>query len=203
MTRTPTTDCPILILAAGQSSRMRGRDKLLETVNDLPLLRLQCLRALATGATVFVALPASDTLRTALIRDLDVQILRVQNAALGLGETLRSSVSQLPACGAFMVIPADLVDIEAADMAAVMGARQSHPDLKIWQGTPGNGKPGHPVIFDASLRSEFANLSGDTGARGIVKRHSDQTWHVPLGPQALLDLDTPEEWAAWRSTTTT
>lgn len=199
MTRTPTTDCPILILAAGQSSRMRGRDKLSETVKDLPLLRLQCLRALATGAAAFVALPAADTLRTALIRDLDVQILRVKNAALGLGETLRSAVAQLPACGAFMVIPADLVDIESADMTAVMRARQSHPGLKIWQGTTRNGKPGHPVIFDASLRTAFATLSGDMGAREIVKNHINHTCYVQLGPQALLDLDTPEEWAAWRS----
>ena len=45
---------PIVILAAGASSRMRGRDKLLELVDGVALLRRQVERALNTGAKVFV-----------------------------------------------------------------------------------------------------------------------------------------------------
>ena len=42
---------PILILAGGASSRMQGRDKLLEDVDGVPLLRKQVLIAAATGAS--------------------------------------------------------------------------------------------------------------------------------------------------------
>ena len=37
---------PILILAAGQSRRMRGRDKLMEVVEGQPLIRRQAEMAL-------------------------------------------------------------------------------------------------------------------------------------------------------------
>ena len=47
----------ILIPAAGRSSRMRGRDKLLEQVGGIPLLRLRVEAALATGHQVLVTLP--------------------------------------------------------------------------------------------------------------------------------------------------
>ncbi|NBR54129.1 MAG: nucleotidyltransferase family protein, partial [Rhodobacteraceae bacterium] len=40
---------PILILAAGKSSRMRGRDKHLEEIDGVPLLRRLALAALALG----------------------------------------------------------------------------------------------------------------------------------------------------------
>ena len=46
-----------LLLAAGQSSRMGGRDKLLETVDGVPLLALLTARALRVGPT-FVTLPS-------------------------------------------------------------------------------------------------------------------------------------------------
>ena len=47
----------ILILAAGRSSRMQGRDKLLEPVGGAPLVATLVARARKTGAKVFVALP--------------------------------------------------------------------------------------------------------------------------------------------------
>ncbi|MDQ7071457.1 MAG: NTP transferase domain-containing protein, partial [Rhodobacterales bacterium] len=42
----------ILILAAGASARMNGRDKLLEPINDTPLLGVIVARATSTGAQV-------------------------------------------------------------------------------------------------------------------------------------------------------
>ena len=48
---------PILILAAGSSSRMQGRDKLLETIDRVPLLRRTVNSALGTDHPVYVTLP--------------------------------------------------------------------------------------------------------------------------------------------------
>ena len=64
---------PIILLAAGQSSRMRGRDKLLEMVDGQPLLRRQAAMALAvTDAPVLVALPAAPHPRYDAIEGLAV-----------------------------------------------------------------------------------------------------------------------------------
>ena len=58
MTTNVSQDLPILILAAGQSSRMRGRDKLLEEIDGVPLLRRQVDMARAAGlGSVFVTVP--------------------------------------------------------------------------------------------------------------------------------------------------
>ncbi|WP_370741664.1 NTP transferase domain-containing protein, partial [Pseudooceanicola lipolyticus] len=48
---------PILLLAAGQSARMRGRDKLMERVEGRPLIRRQAdIARAATSGPVIVAL---------------------------------------------------------------------------------------------------------------------------------------------------
>ncbi len=56
----------IVVLAAGRSSRMRGRDKLLEDVDGQALLRLMVARARKAGASaVRVVLAEGQTDRAA------------------------------------------------------------------------------------------------------------------------------------------
>lgn len=190
---------PILILAAGQSSRMGGRDKLLEDVRGEPLLRKQVRMACATGHPVFVALPLVADARLSAIADLNAEPLIVPEAKEGLSGTLRGAVRQLPDTTAFMVILADLVALELPDLTAVLQARDAHPDNLIWRGATQDGAAGHPIIFDHSLLPEIAKLRGDAGAKGLVSRFKDQTWFVKLpNDHARLDLDTPEAWDDWR-----
>ncbi|MBQ2263298.1 MAG: nucleotidyltransferase family protein [Loktanella sp.] len=193
---------PVLILAAGASRRMRGADKLLEQVDGMPLLRRQVMMAQTSGQPVFAALPGPDHPRAAVISDLDVTLLTVPEAAEGLSATMRAAVAQLPACPAFMILLADLVAITGDDLGTMLQARDHAPDHLIWRGATEDGKPGHPIIFDASLRPGFADLTGDHGGAVIIRAHQAQTCLVPLpGQRARLDLDTPEDWENWRSTT--
>ena len=191
---------PILILAAGTASRMRGADKLLEDVGGEPLLRKQTRMALALGEPVYVALHANAAARHAVIADLPATVLMVPEAAEGMGGSLRGAVGQLPPCDAFMVLLGDLVALEVDDLHAVMAARQRQPDHLIWRGATEDGKPGHPILFDASLRDSFASLTGDSGGESLVKPLRDKTCLVRFADdRARLDLDTPEDWAAWRA----
>ncbi|SEW10333.1 CTP:molybdopterin cytidylyltransferase MocA [Cognatiyoonia koreensis] len=193
---------PILILAAGQSSRMRGADKLLQEIDGAPLLAHVVARAAATGHPVFTAMPGPQHPRYAAMRDLPTACYDIPDAVEGMSGTLRGAVRRLPPCDAFLLLLADQPEIETRDMEALFAARTSQPDNLIWRGATVDGKPGHPILFDASLRPEFTQLSGDCGAQAIVKAHKERTALVPLpGNRARLDLDTPEDWAAWRAAT--
>ncbi|MCV6595140.1 MAG: NTP transferase domain-containing protein, partial [Silicimonas sp.] len=66
---------PLLALpAAGASSRMRGRDKLLEPIGGVPLLRRQALAALTTGCPVLVTLPEGNEPRRAALEGLALHV---------------------------------------------------------------------------------------------------------------------------------
>ncbi|MEL6641421.1 MAG: nucleotidyltransferase family protein [Pseudomonadota bacterium] len=191
---------PILILAAGRSSRMRGADKLLEPVDGQALLRRQAERAIATGAPVFITVPQLDHPRVGCLRGLDVTTVVVPDAAEGIGASLRTGMAALPDFDAVLVTLADLVALETADLSRVIRARDHAPDALIWRGTSDKGDPGHPILFDAGLRDAFASLKGDVGGAGVIKAHTDKVHLVALpGDRARIDLDTPEDWAAWRT----
>ena len=182
----------ILIPAAGSSTRMRGQDKLLQDVAGEPILRRQARIAL-TQAPVNVTLRDPDPDRRAALEGLAVTILAVPDAALGMSASFRA-VADLDS--ALMILPADMPDLTGDDLAAMIAAFCATPDV-ILRGSAGL-VPGHPVIWPRVLVPEFANLHGDEGARALLRQHPVRLHPLP-GRNALTDLDTPEDWAAWRA----
>jgi CTP:molybdopterin cytidylyltransferase MocA len=195
------TAVAILILAAGSSSRMRGMDKLLEPVDGAPMLRRQTLMALATGCPVLVALPPDRPERTAVLAGLEVVQVRVPDAAKGMSASLRRGAEQagrLPQTG-LMILPADMPELTAEALTTVIASFEAVPD-RIVRARSASGQPGHPAIFPRSLWPELSAISGDTGGVSVIQAHPERVTFVNLpGDMATLDLDTPEEWQAWRA----
>ncbi|MFQ6548248.1 NTP transferase domain-containing protein [Aestuariibius sp. 2305UL40-4] len=191
---------PILILAAGSSSRMHGRDKLLEPVNGIPLLRDRAETALATGHPVSVALRSLEDTRATALNGLPVSRLHCPDAAEGFSGTLRNAVTAMPRARRLMLLLADLPDLTTEDLNTVLKASDDRPDYAIWRGATDSGKPGHPIVISDQVRPGFAALSGDSGGKAALAPFADATCLIPLpGSHALNDLDTPEDWAAWRA----
>ncbi|MEL7097744.1 MAG: NTP transferase domain-containing protein [Pseudomonadota bacterium] len=191
-------DVPILILAAGRSRRMRGRDKLLEDVDGVPLLRRQALLALEVSNDVRIALPPAPHARDAVISDLALRVVRVADAAEGMGASLRTLFGTLEDAPRALLLLADLPALDASDLAAVLAAPEIAPDAKIWRGATQDGKGGHPMLVDQAVYADFLALRGDDGGRSIVQAHGAHLVALP-GTRARLDLDTPEDWSKWRA----
>lgn len=194
------TNFPILILAAGASSRMGGQDKLLMTVDGMPLIRRQALlaRSVTTGP-VIVALPPRPHPRYAALDGLELTRLPVTNTAEGMNASLRAAFADLPCdAQAAMLLLGDLPELTVGDLNTVFQAVDLKSTSLIWRGATQDGKPGHPIVFAAPLFAEFARLTGDGGGREVVAAAKNRVVLVPLpGQHARRDLDTPEDWAAW------
>lgn len=211
----------ILIPAAGGSARMRGRDKLLEHVRGRPLLADRVSVATsaiaasadratssagtssahpAPGAGVIVALPpravAAD--RWAALSQTEARLIEVADHRAGLSASLRAGIAALPReCAGLMILPADMPDITAGDIAVLLDAFDG---AAILRGASADGRPGHPVLFPARDFRALAAVTGDRGGRAVIEAARARTRLVSLpGEHALTDLDTPEDWAAWRA----
>lgn len=183
----------IVILAAGASGRMRGRDKLLQDVEGVALLRHVVEVAQGCGQDCLVTLSPDTPARAALVADVPHVI--VPDAASGMAASLRIGAEHAASYDGMMVLPADMPELRVQDLKAVIAGFAAAPERPA-RGCSEGGAPGHPVILPAALLPEVAALSGDQGARGLL---GEDITLVPLpGQRACLDLDTPEDWAAWR-----
>lgn len=190
------SDLTILLPAAGASARMQGRDKLLEEIDGIPLLRRTTQIALQAAPHVVVTLRNDDRSRRLALQGLPAFVLTIPDAAEGLSASLRAGART--ATGPLMILPADMPDITADDLRTLIAAAAEAPHA-ILRGADGNGTPGHPVLFPPDVLPAFARLGGDEGARSILQANRDRVRLIPLpDSHALTDLDTPEAWAEWR-----
>jgi molybdenum cofactor cytidylyltransferase len=190
------TGAVILILAAGASSRMRGRDKLLEPVAQEPLLARQIRIAQATGAQVLVAVPPGTGLRQSLVQQAGATAVPVADCATGMAASIRAGVAAVPsgATGLLLML-ADMPEIETPDLIRLLHAHAATPDVILRACGPGN-EPGHPILFPEQYFAALSQITGDRGGRDIVA--AGPVHLIPLpGRRALTDLDTPEEWDDW------
>ena len=197
------TKVAILILAAGKSSRMGGRDKLLEDVNGTALLAHVTNRALATGLPVLVAVPDVNHPRATLVKSGTATLIPVPDRDEGMAASIRAGATALLGGNhAVMILPGDMPDLHSSDLTKLVAAftRQPH---NILRATAADGTPGHPVIFPADLVPALIAVTGDAGARSVIRANMDrlQTQALP-GNRALCDLDTPQDWAKWRASQT-
>ncbi|MBU2963373.1 nucleotidyltransferase family protein [Citreicella sp. C3M06] len=191
----------VLIPAAGSSSRMRGTDKLLMDVGGQPLLRRLAEAALAAANHVCVALPGHQHPRAQALAGLPVQIVEVPDADLGMSSSFRRGVGLMPhGFEAVIVLPADMPELCADDLRAVIDTYRRSPRPVLVRATAEDGTPGHPVLFPSDCFPALTALTGDMGARTVLSANMHRLRQVALpGQRALVDLDTPEAWAEWES----
>lgn len=185
----------ILIPAAGASSRMRGADKLMQQVDGHPLLRRTASRACAACTQVIVTLP-TDSPRAEALAGLPVTVVTVDDPSLGMSQSLKLGAAQAGAASGLMVLPADMPDLTVADLTTVIAAFTQNP--RLLRAATDTGMPGHPVVFPREYLPKFQTLSGDQGARPLLKGATIDLIPLPAS-HALTDLDTPEAWAEWRA----
>lgn len=189
----------LLLLAAGQSSRMRGADKLLEPIAGQPLLAHMIGQAQATGRPVFVTLPALDHPRASTLQGATP--IAVPDAAEGMGASIRRGIAALPSTTeGVLMLPADMPELTTGDFTKLIEGFEG-PEGPILRATGTEGgeiRQGHPVLFPRRCFAALTALQGDAGARSVLRGEDLKLVALPEA-RALTDLDTPEAWAAWRA----
>jgi molybdenum cofactor cytidylyltransferase len=191
-----------VLLAAGSSSRMGGADKLMEEVDGLPQIAraARALRDSRADEVVVVLGPGQDARRAAL-SGLGVRIVENPEAAEGMASSIRAALAALaPEADAVAVAPADMPELTPAHLDRLIAAFDPEEGRAIVRAAAEGGAPGHPVLFGRRFFESLARLRGDEGARALLSEHPDlvETVVTP-GRGAVVDLDTPQDWAAWRA----
>lgn len=186
-----------VILAAGTSSRFRAADasvptKLVADLDGLPLVRRVAVAALASRArpVLVVTGHAAAEVRKAL-SELDVAIAHNARYLEGLSSSLKAGLAALPAdsAGALILlgdmpgIGPSLLDRLIDDFALAPGFDAVVPVRA--------GRRGNPALLGRALFDAAANLSGDEGARGLLR--DARVLEIEVAEDGVaIDVDDPE-----------
>ena len=180
-----------IVLAAGAATRF-GSAKQLVRIGDRPLLSLVAGRAAeVVGHALIVVLGARAAELAPLLRHSAGSLVVNRDWRDGLASSIRAGVSRLPSsCDGVMLVLADQACVTADDLRRLAGAWRREP-LSVAAARYG-ATLGVPAIFPRHLFGELLELKGDTGARSLLRRHTDRLVKVPM-ESAAFDLDTPAD----------
>lgn len=187
-----------IVLAAGQSRRMGGPNKLLAEIGGQPLVRRVVGEVLASPARPVVVVTGHQRERVeAALAGLPVALVHNPDFADGLSTSVKAGIAALPpeADGAVICL-ADMPRIDAALIARLTAAFDPERGALIVVPTF-EGKRGNPVVWARRFFPELAALQGDVGARHLIGAYADAAVDVPVESRAVfVDVDTPDALAA-------
>jgi molybdenum cofactor cytidylyltransferase len=188
--------CSAVVLAAGASSRMEGRNKLLLSFDGEPLVRRTVRTVLQAGMVETVVVTGHQQREvTRAVFDLPVTMQPNLRHEEGQMLSVAAGVAALvQATDAILVCPADLALITAEDLHALVAVYRAHPDASIviprFQGERGN-----PILFAAAYAPEVAAGRRLVGCRKLAREYPEETfWFDAVHDRYTTDLDTPEDY---------
>jgi molybdenum cofactor cytidylyltransferase len=180
-----------LLLAAGSATRF-GSDKLLHRLPHGVPIAVQAARHLASQVQGVIAVvkPGAEELSVQL-RNEGCTVVVCENAAEGMGASLACAVRAAGRADAYLVALADMPFVRPASIGAVrdalaQGAIVAAPYFRT--------RRGHPVGISGRFFDQLVALTGDEGARSVLRENANLVVKVPVGdPGVVRDIDTPED----------
>jgi molybdenum cofactor cytidylyltransferase len=182
-----------LILAAGSSSRL-GRPKQLLKYKQKTLIEHTISTVLAAGISqVYVVLGSDfETIRDT-ISHLPVHMIHHQAWQEGIGSSIRAGISFIENenhADAILIMLCDQPHISGDHLNALIECYSKQNKSIIATGYEQHA--GVPALFDQKIFPSLKELKGDSGAKSIISKNSDDVILINF-EQAGIDIDTPED----------
>lgn len=172
-----------------------GRPKLLLELEGKPLLRWSVEGVRRYVDDVVVVTGPDDVPTRAALTGITVRFAKNTRPEEGQGTSIAVGAAALsPETDGTFVVLGDQPRLYSDVIPALLAAwRRSGKQIvaPVYK----DGVQGNPVFFAASVFDELRLLSGDSGAREIVRRDPSRTELVPVDHPMPLDIDTPADYA--------
>ena len=190
----------IILLAAGQSSRLGRPKQLLEVAGEKLLSKTVNAALGIEDIPVIVVLGAHADRLKPLLEDPRITVVENPDWPEGMASSVRCGLTEatnrFPETDGVVIIVCDQPRLDTPTLHRLIALQRS-------SGMPTAaasyaGRLGTPAIFHASLFPELMKLSGDRGARQLLKELGSSVAILDFEDGAL-DIDTEEDYQRWIS----
>ena len=184
-----STDVVGILLAAGFSRRY-GANKLVQRLPDGTLV------AVGSGRNLVAALPRSIAVvrpdvpeRAPALQGAGLEVTVFAQSSLGMGASLAHAVRAAGEAAGYVVTLADMPFIQPATIARIADALRDGASIVAPRYA---GERGHPVGFAGRYFAELSIVTGDEGAKHLIKRDGLAFLDV-ADPGVIRDIDSPAD----------
>ncbi len=186
------TKTAIIVLAAGASKRLGTPKQLLAYQNTL-LLKYILQQVIAIPNTdVYVVLGSCAKEIQSTLKGLPITILINPNWEKGMGCSLAFGVSKTSNYSNILVTLGDLPLLRSSHYSEILKQHTLSSKGITRTSFTGNIK-GVPAVFSSKYLEKLQQLTGDEGARSLIKENSEEVFDFKIN-LSYIDVDTPKDY---------
>jgi len=185
----PKYDIPILILAAGSSTRL-GEPKQLLPIKDQTLLSYVVKKALKLSPYVNVVLGHEYSKCFDQIFRLPITCINNSEYEKGMGSSISCGIKKLDDTKPILIMLCDQPLIPLEHYEKLIRSYYEHNKKIV--GSLYSSNITVPAIFPPSYKKDLANLQGEKGAKILLS--NPKTLAISLKKEYAKDIDTKKEW---------
>lgn len=182
-----------IVLAAGSSERMSGRNKLLVEIAGKTILEWSVQHAVASRLHRVVLVTGRQCEQyQMLLRHYDIEVIQNRDHLHGMSSSIKMAIEYLGnSVEGAMILLADQPALKAQTIDRYLTTFFTSK-TRIVAGKYGD-RIGSPVLFHSDFFPELCSLTGDTGARRVLDENASAIVTVDVPAVQGLDLDSPDD----------
>jgi len=191
-----------ILLAAGESKRMNGENKLVKEINGIPLIKYSVKNILgsAVDELIIVVGHENEIIQNILDKNKKIKFIYNKDFSNGISTSIKIGLSQISQKSKnFFISLADMPNVNQNIYNKLIKAKNNYnlklkpEDKKEIVIPTSDNKDGNPVLFSIFMKNNVMEISGDQGAKEIIENNKTKVLRVPfVGAGVVLDFDTQD-----------
>ena len=173
-----------ILLAAGQSKRMVGENKLTKEIKGIPLIKLSVKNILASSIDelIIVLGHQKEIIEKLIDKNEKIKFIFNKDFESGMASSIKAGLNHLSEkTESFFICLGDMPMVNSDIYNQLIKSRnQKNIIVPTYKGQQGN-----PVLFDKSMKETVMNITGDVGAKKILELNKDKILNLEINDQNI------------------
>jgi len=174
-----------ILLAAGQSKRMNGENKLIKKINGKPLIIHSVKNILASSIDelIIVLGHQKEIIEKHIDKNEKIKFIFNKEFESGMASSIKIGLKHLSNnAEAFFICLGDMPKINY-DIYNQLIKLRNQRDILV---PTYKGQQGNPVLFNKSMKEKIMNIEGDVGAKNILELNKNKILNLEINDQSII-----------------
>jgi molybdenum cofactor cytidylyltransferase len=180
-----------ILLAAGQSKRMKSENKLIKLYKNKPLINysLNILKKSKVKKIIIVLGHQYKEVKKIIKKNKKIVFTYNKNYKRGMASSIKTGLKKISKHdNGFIVAQSDMPFVKQSDINKI--CRSINSKKFLVHALKYKTRVGNPIGFDSSLIKKFKNIKGQFGAKFMVKRLKNRTNFIKtMSIKSFKDFD--------------
>jgi len=192
-----------ILLAAGESKRMEGENKLIKEINGIPLIQHAIKNVLGSAIDELIIILGHEKslIENIITKNKKIKFIYNENYKNGISSSIKIGLNHISKNSeAFFICLGDMPNVNQNIYNKLIKSRYNYNKKLISDRKKEiiipvfEEKEGNPILFSKFMREKIMNIDGDYGAKKIIEESKNKILYVPIKSNGItLDFDTKED----------